>query len=446
MGRLGERQLFLLAVTQKWLVKNLASVTAGNFERGVGTAGIEQDDLVRPFDTFQARSKGARIIVSGDESGEFFHENNDAVLFAIRQNYNTGQGGLLKILHLIASTGVGGAERHLLDLCQQQQAAGLQISVALPATGALGAALQEHGIAWNLIRAGGRWNPLALYSLRKLVRRIQPDLIHAHMLKSASMAGYADRSVPCVATAHNIAKHLAPFRHCRHVICVSDSVQESLCRLGYPQSRTTVVYNAVDTRDFSVDNREKLRQQLDWQNQLVVLVVARLVPAKGQQFAIEALAQWLPQLGNVRLVLAGAGPDREKLVQLADKLGVATHLSLLGERNDVPDLLAAADIYLQPSMKEGFCIAFLEAMATGLPCIGTRTGAIPNMIEPGVNGLLIEPGDVQAIADAVLSIATDADRRRDFSSAAIVTAQTRFSLKKQADDTQQVYRNALTGK
>lgn len=352
----------------------------------------------------------------------------------------------MKILHLIASTGVGGAERHLLDLCQQQQAAGLQISVALPAAGALAAALQEHGIAWNLIRAGGRWNPLALYSLRKLVHRIQPDLIHAHMLKSASMAGYADRSVPCVATAHNIAKHLAPFQHCRHVICVSDSVQESLCRLGYPQSRTTVVYNAVDTRTFSVDNREKLRQQRGWQNQLVVLVVARLVPAKGQQFAIEALAQWLPQLGNVRLVLAGAGPDREKLVQLADKLGVATHLSLLGERNDVPDLLAAADIYLQPSIKEGFCIAFLEAMATGLPCIGTRTGAIPNMVEPGVNGLLIEPGDVQAIADAVLSIATDADRRRDFSRAAIVTAQTRFSLKKQADDTQQVYRNALTGK
>ncbi|MHB1676687.1 MAG: glycosyltransferase family 4 protein [Sulfuriferula sp.] len=349
----------------------------------------------------------------------------------------------MKILHLIASTDIGGAEKHLLDLCLQQQASGLQISVALPAVGALSIALQTHDIPYRLIHAGGRWHPLALWSLRKLIRQVKPDLVHAHMLKSASMVGNADRSVPCVATAHNIVKHKGPFRFCRHIICVSDMVRDSLCRLGYPENKTTVVYNAVDTLAFDTDKRNELRCQSGWQDQLVVLCVARLVPAKGQQYAIEALAQLVPQLANLKLVLAGAGPDREKLMRLAHKLGVTEHLSLLDARNDVPDLLAASDIYLQPSVKEGFCIAFLEAMATGLACIGTNTGAIPNMLESGVNGLLIPAGQPMAIADAILSIATDTDRRASLGRAAKVTAQTKFSLEKQAGDTLKVYLHAL---
>lgn len=368
---------------------------------------------------------------------------SDATQFTNKQNYTTGQGGLLKILHLMASTGIGGAEKHLLDLCVQQQAAGLQVSVALPAVGALGLALQAHGIACHLIRAGGRWHPWALWSLRQLILREQPDLVHAHMLKSASMAGYAAPATPCVVTAHNIVKHLGPFRRCQQVICVSDQVRDSLCRLGYPEARTSVVYNAVDAQAFNTGKRDALRLQSGWQDQLVVLCVARLVPAKGQQYAITALAQLAPQFTNLKLVLVGAGPDREKLMRLAAQLGVTAQLSLLGARNDIPDLLAASDIYLQPSIKEGFCIAFLEAMASGLACIGTKTGAIPNMLESGVNGLLIEPADAKAITEALRTLATDAECCARLGLAAKVTAQTRFSLEKQASATLMVYQQVL---
>ena len=349
----------------------------------------------------------------------------------------------MKILHIIASTGIGGAEKHLLDLCLQQRHSGLEIGVALPAEGELSAALRQHGIACHLIRAGGRWHPLALWSIRQLMRRIQPDLVHAHMLKSAAMVGRADRSVACVATAHNIVKHLGPFRFCREVICVSDSVRDSLIRAGYPENRATVVHNAVDTAAFGMRQRELLRQALGWQGHLIVLCVARLVPAKGQRFAIEALAQLPSYTPPIRLVLVGAGPDRDSLLQLAEKLGVSERVLMLGARTDVPDLLAACDIYLQPSLKEGFCIAILEAMATGLACIGTTTGAIPAMLDSGNNGLLIPPGDPQAIADAIDALATDVVRRRHFGQAAKQTAQTRFSLQKQAADTLTVYQRVL---
>ena len=349
----------------------------------------------------------------------------------------------MKILHLIASTGIGGAEKHLLDLCLQQQAAGLQVCVALPATGALSVALQNHGIAYHLIRKGSRWDPLVLWSLRKVIQRVQPDLVHAHMPKSASMAGYAYPAIPCVVTAHNIVKHLGPFRRCRHVICVSEKVRDSLCQLGYPERMASVIYNAVNTQLFHTGHRDQLRLKFGWQEQLIVLCVARLVPAKGQQYAVEALVQLTAKFANLQLVLVGAGPDQDKLTRLANKLGVTAHLSFFGERSDVPELLAASDIYLQPSLKEGFCIAFLEAMATGLVCIGTNTGAIPNMLESGVNGLLIEPGDTQAIVDALCWLAIDLERSANFKLAAKTTAETKFSLEKQANDTLKVYQCAL---
>lgn len=344
---------------------------------------------------------------------------------------------------MIASIDIGGAEKHVLDLCLQQRALGVDVKVALPGEGALSQALHAHKIDYRLIRAGGRWHPLSLWSLHQVIRSVRPDLIHAHMLKSAAMVGYANRRIPCVATAHNIVKHLGPFRYCQHTICVSDMVRGSMCQLGYPISKTTVVHNAVETQTFSTVKREEVRRLHGWQNQLIVLCVARLVPAKGQVYAIEALAKLIKPLPNIKLVLAGEGADREQLMQYAQKIGVSAHLNLLGARNDVPALLAAADIYLQPSIKEGFCIAFLEAMATGLSCVGTHTGAIPNMVKSDVNGLLVPPGDSQAIADAILSIATNTDARYRYARAAKITAQTQFSLEKQASDTLSVYQQVL---
>ena len=344
---------------------------------------------------------------------------------------------------MIASIGIGGAEKHVLDLCLQQRSLGVDVKVALPGEGELSQALLAHNIDYQLIRAGGRWHPLSLWSLHRLIRNVRPDLIHAHMLKSAAMVGYANRRIPYIVTAHNIVKHLGPFRNCHHVICVSKMVQDSMLQLGYPISKTTVVHNAVQTQMFSTLQREEIRRTHGWHNQLIILCVARLVAAKGQVYAIEALAKLIKPLPNIKLVLVGEGPDRDQLIQYAQKTGVSAYLSLLGARNDVAALLAATDIYLQPSLKEGFCIAFLEAMATGSCCIGTQTGAIPNMVKSGVNGLLVAPGNSDGIANAILSMAKDNETRNRYARAAKITAQTQFSLEKQASDTIAVYQQIL---
>ena len=349
----------------------------------------------------------------------------------------------MKILHLIASTGIGGAERHVVDLCRTQREAGLQVCVALPKQGALGAELERLGIEQVRVISGGRWNPLALLSLHRVIRDVGADLVHAHMPKSAFMAGWATFRVPCVATAHNMVKHLAPFRHCRQVICVSDMVYQSMRRLGYPANRLHVVHNAIDTSRFGTNDRDAVRHRMGWHDRFVTLCVARLVPAKGQQDAIVALAQLLARLPAALLVLVGDGPDRNKLVALANNLGVGDNVLFLGDRHDVPDLLAGSDIYLQPSIKEGFGIAFLEAMSTGLACVGTATGAIPEMVESGVNGLIVPVSDINALENAIFDLASQSAARERMAAAAKMTAQTRFSLVRQAQDTLEVYLRAV---
>jgi glycosyltransferase involved in cell wall biosynthesis len=349
----------------------------------------------------------------------------------------------LRVLHVIGSVGVGGAEKHVLDLCIQQRALGLDVHVALPAMGELSAALTQHDIAHTIIRAGGRWHPLALWSLRQAIIATQPDVIHAHMLKSAAMVGRINIHIPCIATAHNIVKHLNPFAGCKHVICVSDMVRNSLCELGYPQQKCSVIHNAVETHAFSTAKRDVIRHQMGWQDALVVSCVARLVPAKGQIYAIQALPELLKVIPNLKLVLIGDGGDHEKLAQLVDMLNVDQHIEMLGARTDVGDLLAATDIYLQPSIKEGFCIAFLEAMATGLACVGTKTGAIPNMLKDD-SGILIPPADVPAIVSAVSQLAKDQSLRQQYAQAAKATANTQFSPVKQAADTVAVYQSLVS--
>jgi glycosyltransferase involved in cell wall biosynthesis len=348
----------------------------------------------------------------------------------------------MKVLHVIGSVGVGGAEKHVLDLCLQQQALGLNVHVALPAVGALSAALVQHHIAHTIVRAGGRWHPGALWSLRRAISDTQPDIIHAHMLKSATMVGRVNRRVPCVATAHNIVKHTSPFAYSQHVICVSEMVRDSLCQLGYPPEKCSVIHNAVETHTFSTARRDAVRHQVGWQDALVVSCVARLVPAKGQIYAIQALPELVQAIPNLKLVLIGDGGDRDKLAQLADTLNVTQHIVMLGARADVSDLLAATDIYLQPSIKEGFCIAFLEAMATGLACIGTQTGAIPSMVANG-SGILIPPADVPAIVDTVLRLAQDPSLRKRYAQAAKIAANAQFSPEKQARDTIAVYQSLI---
>jgi glycosyltransferase involved in cell wall biosynthesis len=138
--------------------------------------------------------------------------------------------------------------------------------------------------------------------------------------------------------------------------------------------------------------------------------VAVLRAQKGLDVLVRAVAEAARELPALRVAIAGEGPERERLEALAAELGVADRVQLLGHRSDVPDLLASFDVAVSSSWFEGSPLAAMEYMDAGLPVVATRVGGMPDLIEDGVHGRLVEPGDPVALAAAIVEVVGDRER------------------------------------
>ena len=347
------------------------------------------------------------------------------------------------ILHVIASRAVGGAEQHLIDLARTQANLGLEIAVACPVDGVLADRLKRHGIRLYDWRPGWRWSPFSRWSLKRILNQVRPELIHAHMGKSTCLAGQVAGATPLVATAHTLARNHA-FKHANAVICVSRAVRDSLVRMGYPAAHAHVIHNAVDTDVFRPqDTRLETRKQLGLDETSCLLVqVGRLVPVKGHAISLEAFARIKQTNHQAHFLIVGDGPERPKLIALAQRLGIASSVTFMGHSNEVAKWLSAADIFLMPSYKEGFGLALLEAMACGAAPIASRTGGMPEVVTDDEHGLLVPVGDVEALAEAIQRLIDEPDLRRSISHRALEDAQ-RFDLPRQAAAVSDVYQTVL---
>lgn len=165
-----------------------------------------------------------------------------------------------------------------------------------------------------------------------------------------------------------------------------------------------VVYNGIDICTFAnpKSDRSTLRRELGIpDDQLVTLVVARLSPAKGHRFLVEAAPAILASHPRAHFVFAGGGEETRALTRQIAQAGLAGHFSLLGARSDVADLLHASDLFVLPSLGEGFSLSIIEALASGLPVVATRVGGVEEILKDGQNGFLALPANPLSLARAV---------------------------------------------
>lgn len=284
---------------------------------------------------------------------------------------------------------------------------------------------------WRGGRAAGAW-----------ARRAGADLLHGHGLRRAPLYALAARraGLPLVVTLHNLvpADTPAPVRaalrlalaSARRVVAVSDAVAASAA--GWvPDERLRVVRNGVDLAPFDdLPDRDDARRRLGWPAETpVVLCVARLAPEKGLDLLADAV-----RAGIARIVVAGEGPERARLEALG--------LELLGERDDVPLLMAAADLVCVPSRAEGLGLAAIEAMAAARPVVATRVGGLPEVVEDGVGGALTPAGDPEALTTALRALLADPGRAAAMGEAGRARARERFGLAPMRAATRAVYAEA----
>jgi glycosyltransferase involved in cell wall biosynthesis len=218
---------------------------------------------------------------------------------------------------------------------------------------------------------------------------------------------------------------------CRRIVVVADNMrQDAADWLGLPLSRVEAIPNGVNTAKFqrrkNIDP-VKLKGDLIGGNFPLVVSIARLFPQKGHGDLITAAGIVTSALPGVRFAFVGDGPSRPELVSAIEARGLNGTVLLLGTRNDIPDILAAADVFALSSLQEGLPVAVLEAAAAGCPVVATSVGGVPEIIEDGTTGLLVPPGDPQAMADAILAMLTEPQRARQLATAAKKLVEREYS-------------------
>jgi glycosyltransferase involved in cell wall biosynthesis len=356
---------------------------------------------------------------------------------------------VLHVCHVIHGLGPGGAEHLLVELGRAAGEAGLRLSVVSlvdVAGPSHTEALRSLGVdVWSL---GGatRWDPRAVPRLAGLVRNLRPDVLHTHM-KHADLVGAVAAvryRVPLVSTLHviedapdltgRVKRRLAAQARTRvaaRTIAVSEAQRRWYVETfrADPRRVVTVPNGVAAAPEPDPAARARLREVLDVPpGAVMVLMVAVMRLAKGHEDLLWALAL-LPQACPVVAVLAGDGPERRRLEKIAaGDPRIGRRLRFVGHRDDVPALLHAADLVVQPSHSDALPTALIHALAAGVPVVAAAVGGIPEIVGDGA-GALVPPRDPARLASALTALASDHRRRAEMAHAARRRFAARFDAR-----------------
>jgi len=294
--------------------------------------------------------------------------------------------------------------------------------------------------------------------VRELQRSRPIDLIHAHAplpCGHAAMLLGGELGIPYVVSVHGLdafsteqvsgragkwCRRISQrvYRAARRVICVSERVREQVLEGTGASCRTSVVYNGVDPEFFSPASEPGSQQQ-------TVLCVGNLLPIKGHEVLIRAMASIAPEFTALTLEIIGHGPEQIRLQALVAQLGLGERVRFLGRqpRLQVAEAMRRCTIFALPSRYEGLGCVYLEAMATGKPVIGCRGQGIAEVIRHGSNGFLVGSDNDRELALALGMLLRDEPRRRALGTAARDTILDRLTLAQQAETFLRIYRECV---
>lgn len=373
----------------------------------------------------------------------------------------------MRILHIITTLDVGGAEMHLLSQVRGQSARGHHVEVCyLKGEGSLEADFRAAGARQVCATGSG---PGAVARLWSCARRA--EVVHTHLLKAdmlgALVATLAGRRAGLVSSKHNdeqvLRRPLVSLVHGlvgalpRRTIVLSDHVGEFIEQVGrVPRSKQTRIYYGIDPMPFEQaaaaahadrEARDALRAELGFGPRDIILIcVARFAPQKAHDVLLRAYQAARAEVPELRLLLVGDDPfgdGRTRAEALAQELGVEGCV-FAGIRRDVPRLVAASDIFCMTSLWEGLGLVFLEAMAAGLPVVASEVSAVPEVVVGGETGLLAPPGDAESFARRFADLARDPAARERMGRAGRARVREVFDLDRMVDQTLAVY-EALPG-
>lgn len=362
----------------------------------------------------------------------------------------------LRILLVCDSLDIGGAERHVVNLAIALRKLGHSVTIACSREGVLAAQVRAAGIEVRCLLDGivkRRLDRRYTSMLRQLILQTSPDVVHAHLHASIVAASCAiDGTTPSfVITEHSEAiwrnsaawsEALSAYARADAILTVSARIADRLVATAAVDASTLhVVRNTLHCVPSVPPSKRRARPGGD-----VVGVVARLLPEKGVDVFLRAAAQIARALPQTRFVVVGGGPERSRLLELTDSLGLRSRVRFLGARDEATSVIRDLDVLCVPSRSEGTPLVVLEAMAAGTPIVATAAGGIPEQVCHGREALLVAPEDEAALAAAVLRLLERPRLAQRLAAAARRRVIIEFAPERMVAMVEDVYRDCLRSK
>ncbi|HLZ34215.1 MAG TPA: glycosyltransferase [Nitrospira sp.] len=368
----------------------------------------------------------------------------------------------IKVLLLAVGLGVGGTESHLLELASRIDRKRFEVVVvSLKPDGVLVSELQSRGVRVISLNGKGKMDIRILFRLREVFQAERPDVVQSFLFwanLAARLARTAHRKLLVISSYHDEVVQEGWFERfvdrltmgwTEKIVCCSQAVRRSVeLRIGGAEGQFAVIPFGVEIGRYA-GQTPALRDQLDLREGAPLIgTVCRLVePKKGLRVLLEAMAQLVR--GGIRpscqLVIVGEGPAEQELRSLCQSLGIVSRVVFAGVRRDIPRLLPLFDVFVLPSLYEGFGIAILEAMAAGRPVVATTVGGIPEFVRQGETGILVKPGDAASLANAISSLLQHPEQAREMGLRGQKVVRDHFGIATVVRQHEQVYESCLAG-
>ena len=367
------------------------------------------------------------------------------------------------LAELAGSSSYGGGERYLELLLDRVDRTRFRPLLICPEPGSFVGRMKERGVETRLVHLAPLFNPIALWRLTRLLVREHVTILQTHGARANFYGRIAGRlaGVPVIiSTIHNSLKDYKvspltrwlytvllrltlPLVH--RILCVSEANRGDLieeCPAAAAKAHT--VYNGVDLSAFSSQpNHQKVRQELGVTEGPVLVTIGRLTEQKGHRYLLQALSCLLETWPQLCCLFVGEGELQDALRRMAIDLGVERACRFVGVREDIPDILTAADVFVLPSLSEGFPFVLLEALAMGCPVVASRVNGVPELIEDHKTGLLVPPRDPQALARAIRDMLDDRRAALRMGAAGRALVRERFTVNRMVANTTAIFDAAM---
>lgn len=372
----------------------------------------------------------------------------------------------MRVLWMIDGLGHGGAENlmpALLKTLKNQVDDPRVCVLTVRAGNPIASELEKIGIPVDLIKVHNLRDFSNLWRLFQYIRCHHPDIIHTQLETSDILGTFYGKllGIPSVSTMHTLdvqSKKIKEYVRnwlrwkclnliSRRIIVVSEFTRQHYIGLGFKSSKLLTLYNGIDLCSFTQDGTNSPSKTDLFGvpgDSVVVTTVAVLREQKGIQYMLHAIKALVAQVPNLYYVIVGDGGHRESLEYMAKSLGIADHVVFMGHRTDIPQILAASDLFAYPSIKDALPTVLLEAMAAGVPIVASQIDGIPEIVENEVSGLLVPPANPSALTDGCLRVLCDSNLSNRLTAAAHSKIEQHFDIRIQANSILALYNQVVS--